>query len=82
MANRICQINENTHVEQWSYIPTRENPADDASRGLNAEWESSNNCWFQRPSFLWQEEKHWPNQDQLKRETKSFASSCPTGRCH
>ena len=82
VANRICQINENTHVEQWSYIPTRENPADDASRGLNAEWESSNNCWFQRPSFLWQEEKHWPNQDQLKRETKSFASSCPTGRCH
>ena len=34
----IYQIKENTNVEQWSYIPTRENPANDASRGLNAEW--------------------------------------------
>ena len=39
--------------------------------------------WFQGPSFLSQEEKHWPNQDEsvelaaddpeLKKETKSFA---------
>ena len=47
VANRIHQIKENTHAEQWSYIPTRENPADDASRGLNAEWENSNSRWFQ-----------------------------------
>ena len=85
VANRIHQIKENTHAEQWSYIPTRENPADDASRGLNAEWESSNSRWFQGLSFLWQEEKHWPNQDEsvelaaddpeLKRETKSLAAA-------
>ena len=46
VANTIYQIKENTNVEQWSDIPTRENPADDASRGLNAEWESSNSRWF------------------------------------
>ena len=40
VANRIYQIKENTNAEQWSYIPTRENPADDASRGLNAKLES------------------------------------------
>ena len=83
-ANRIYQIKENTNVEQWSYIPTRENPADDASTGLNAEWESPNSRWFQGPSFLWQEEEHWPNQDEsvelatenpeLRKETKSFAT--------
>ena len=85
VANRINQIKENTHAEQWNYIPTRENPADDASRDLNAERESSNSCWFQGPSFLWHEEKHWPNQDEsvglaaddpeLKKETKSFAAA-------
>ena len=37
VANSIHQIKENTHAEQWSYIPGRENPTDDASRGLNAE---------------------------------------------
>ena len=52
MADRIHHIKENTHAEQWSYIPTRENPADDASRGLNAEWESSNSRWFQGPPSL------------------------------
>ena len=41
--------------------------------------------WFQGPSFLSQEEKHWPNQDEsvelaaddpeLKKETKSFAAA-------
>ena len=63
MANTIHQIKENTHAEQRDYIPTRENPADDASRCLNAEWESSDSRWFQGLSFLWQEGKHWPNQD-------------------
>ena len=58
LANRIYQIKSNTNVEQWSYIPTRKNLADNASRGLNAEWESSNSNWFQRPSFLSQEENH------------------------
>ena len=37
VTKRIYQIKENTDVEQWSYIPTRENPADDVLRGLNAE---------------------------------------------
>ena len=40
LANRVYQIKENANEEQWSCIPTRENPADDASRSLNAEWES------------------------------------------
>ena len=84
VVNRIYQIKENTNVEQWSYIPTKKNPAEDASRGFNAEWESSNSRWFQGPSFLWQEEEQWPNQDEsvklatddpeLKKETKSFAT--------
>ena len=52
MANTIHQIKENTHAEQRDYIPTRENPADDASRCLNAEWESSDSRWFQGLSFL------------------------------
>ena len=78
VANRIYQIKENT------YAKSGVNPADDASRGLNAEWKSSNSFWFQGPSFLWQE-KHWPNQDEsvklagddpeLKREPKSFAAA-------
>ena len=49
---KVLRPLENTNVDQWSYIPARENPADDASRGLNAEWESSNSRWSQGPSLL------------------------------
>ena len=36
VANRVQQINDNTTSGQWYYIPTKKNPADSASRGLNA----------------------------------------------
>ena len=58
VANRVQQIRENTDVQQWRYVPTRENPADGASRGLNAARVHSGSCWFQGPPFLWQNENN------------------------
>ena len=52
VANRIQQIRENTEVWQCQYVPTRENPADDASRGLIAERVDSGSRWFQGLLFL------------------------------
>ena len=46
VTNRIYQIKSNANAEQQSYISTRENPTDDASRGLNTEWQNSNCRWF------------------------------------
>ena len=62
VANRVQQIKEKTDVQQWRYVPTKENPADDASRGLNAARENSSSRWFQGPRFLWQEDKIWEKQ--------------------
>ena len=62
VASRVQQIKEKTDVQQWRYVPTKENPADDASRGLNAARENSSSRWFQGPSFLWQEDKIWEKQ--------------------
>ena len=61
-ANRIQQIKEKTDVQQWRYVPAKENPADDASRGLNVAREISSSRWFQGPRFLWQEDKIWEKQ--------------------
>ena len=60
VANRVQQIRENTDVQQWCYVPSRENPADCASRGLKAARVRSGSFWFQGPSFLWQNENNWP----------------------
>ena len=37
VANRVQLIRDNTNIEQWHYISTHDNPADDASRGLDSE---------------------------------------------
>ena len=37
VANRVQEIRENTSPKQWHYIPTKENPADIASRGSGAQ---------------------------------------------
>ena len=34
VANRVAEILENSNDHQWRYVPTKENPADDASSGL------------------------------------------------
>ena len=51
VTNRVQFIRENIHVEQWHYEPTKENPADHASRGMTVEKLISSN-WFSGPSFL------------------------------
>ena len=63
VSNRVQQIKDNTTSGQLCYIPTRENPADFASRRWNATQVNSNDCWFQVPPFLWQNMKFWPGRD-------------------
>lgn len=57
VANRVQLIRENTDPNQWHHIDTAENPADHASRGLQAAQISSSN-WLQGPSFLRDLEVH------------------------
>ena len=46
VTNRVQQIIEGTDVQQWCYVPTRENTADGASRGLNSARVHTGSCWF------------------------------------
>ncbi|XP_038565592.1 uncharacterized protein LOC119896177 [Micropterus salmoides] len=40
VANRVSTIRESTDKDQWRYVNTKDNPADEASRGLRAQvWE-------------------------------------------
>lgn len=36
VANRVQHIEDHTSPDQWCYIASEDNPADNASRGLNA----------------------------------------------
>ena len=52
-ANRIQQIQEDSEVEQWRYVPTKINPVDYASCGLLAVSFHGKSCgWFTGPGIL------------------------------
>ncbi|XP_067279675.1 uncharacterized protein [Pseudorasbora parva] len=55
VANRVQKIHQSTAPKQWLYVPTDENPADNASRGRTINELLSSN-WFSGPSFLWKKE--------------------------
>ena len=59
VANRVQTIKENSNVEQWKYISSKDNPADDGSRGLDATKVNKVTCWFNGPGFLWKPESKW-----------------------
>ena len=62
VANRIQLIRDNSDIRQWRYVETSDNPADDASRGLNAQSLLSKRRWFHGPEFLRKIREEWPEQ--------------------
>ena len=84
VANRVSFIREDSNPSQWRYINTKSNPADDASRGVTADYFIQNDRWIKGPDFLLKPESEWEvcplpstelaNDDpEVKREPKSFA---------
>lgn len=61
VANRISDIRELSDKHQWRHISSKENPADDVSRGLSIEAFLKSKKWFQGPEFLAKPDTEWPN---------------------
>ncbi|XP_006823892.1 uncharacterized protein LOC102807510 [Saccoglossus kowalevskii] len=55
VANRVQRIREVSQPAQWKYVPTTDNPADHATRGLTAD-EIAKSNWLTGPKFLWETE--------------------------
>ncbi len=63
VANRVAVIREVTEVAQWRYIGSKQNPADEASRGLSADDFLKCERWLKGPKFLLTDERNWPKQE-------------------
>ena len=59
VANRVQQIREHTSPDQWVYVASEDNPADDASRGLSVKQLTQNSRWIHGPRFLWEPRETW-----------------------
>ena len=51
VANRVCEILENTSVDEWNHVASSDNPADAGTRGMSAEVLQSSSL-VRGPDFL------------------------------
>ena len=86
VANRISTIHDGSEPDQWRYVDTKLDPADDASRSLSVDNLLSNTRWIKGPEFLWKAESIWPKcdavlgeipegDDEVKRTMHSYSTS-------
>ena len=61
IAVRVTEIRDSSSPNQWRHIPGRDNPADEASRGLTASKLTPDSRWFHGPTFLHNSEDTWPS---------------------
>ena len=60
VANRVQFIQNECKLENWHWVPTLENPADVASRGMSIQELVNTQLWWKGPKFLLQDESSWP----------------------
>ncbi|XP_014669750.1 PREDICTED: uncharacterized protein LOC106810811 [Priapulus caudatus] len=60
VANKVATIRDGSTPSQWSYVDTKSNPADEASRGLSANELLDDHRWLHGPEFLKREEAELP----------------------
>ena len=65
VANRLGELDELTNPDQWRWVPTKENPADDATKDNPLDF-SQTSRWINGPSFLVMESNHWPTTPTLE----------------
>lgn len=85
VANRVGTIQSVSSPHQWRHVPSADNPADIASRGISPDKMPSQSQWFSGPRFLQLPEHEWPktpddllhdpNDCELKRESHTHATS-------
>lgn len=59
---RVQTIREFCDPDQWRYVTTKDNSADEASRGIDVDTLLNQNRWLNGPKFLWDGEENWPEQ--------------------
>ena len=61
VANQVAEIQRKSRPTQWRHVASEENPADDATRGLDLRDLSAESRWFRGPAFLHEGEESWPS---------------------
>ncbi|XP_055632506.1 uncharacterized protein LOC129772981 [Toxorhynchites rutilus septentrionalis] len=61
VAVRVSEILELTNVDEWQYVPSKLNVADDGTKWKRKPELNASSRWFHGPEFLWNTEEKWPS---------------------
>ena len=56
----VGAIHDARSPDQWRYVPTKLNPADQGTRGASVQELVKDDCWLYGPPFLKRREDEWP----------------------
>ena len=70
VAFRISEILSSTTIDQWRYVPSKMNIADDATKFVNVNENPEEDRWFSGDSFLKLPESEWPTR-RVKEDTQA-----------
>ncbi|GFU41243.1 uncharacterized protein TNCV_1848261 [Trichonephila clavipes] len=81
VANRTSEIMKILPTKHWRHVPSKKNPADIASRGIDPKCLADCMLWWQGPPWLRLETSSWPKaesscdeaSDEIKTEQKSVS---------
>ncbi|XP_029168391.1 uncharacterized protein LOC114938571 [Nylanderia fulva] len=65
VANRVSSIQTKLSTATWLHVPTEDNPADCASRGINPAQLTPSSSWWNGPAWLKFNEDNWPVQSTI-----------------
>lgn len=70
VAHRIVEIQDSTSVDEWNYVPSLYNPADEGTKWGEGPYFSHDSKWFIGPRFLTYSEEYWPSMPTVSIEDK------------
>lgn len=70
VANRVSKILQTVGCDNWSHVPSQENPADIATRGLYPTDLCNRNLWWHGPAWLKLSRNSWPKLNHQIDETE------------
>ncbi|XP_055585344.1 uncharacterized protein LOC129738178 [Uranotaenia lowii] len=60
VAHRVAEIQELSRGDEWRWVPTKMNPADEATKWGSGPYFKNDSSWFDGPNFLISSEEDWP----------------------
>ncbi|XP_011688402.1 PREDICTED: uncharacterized protein LOC105450317 [Wasmannia auropunctata] len=73
VANRVSAVQTRCLSARWGHVPSADNPADCASRGLSASELVHFDLWWRGPAWLARSSEFWPQPHELSRTTLNAA---------